>query len=407
MPRNRFDRLRGFLHVNDNSKMTSRNEPNYDKLFKVRPFIDALKQNFAKIEPEEYSAVDEMIIPFKGHSSLKQYVKNKPRKWGIKVFSRAGASGFVYDFEIYVGKGTVPTETGIGISGDVVLRLVEGLPLNGNYKIFMDNWFTSHGLMVELKERGYLAVGTVRANRIPSCMLKSDKDLKKKGRGSYDFRTEKESNIIAVKWYDSKAVHLVSSYAGVKPVGTARRWSVKDKKYVEIKVPYIVKEYNKFMGGVDLHDMLVALYRTNIRGKRFYLRIIFHLLDMSIVNAWLLYKRHCALRREKKHKPLVEFRSEVARALMTAGKTSTRKRGRPSAAENVDEPPARQPKRARVVLPVTDARFDKVGHWPGHFAKKQRCAVCKTAKSRVRCNKCKVALCLTSDKNHFEQYHCY
>jgi hypothetical protein len=45
----------------------------------------------------------------------------------------------------------------------------------------------------------------------------------------------------------------------------------------------MVKEYNCHMGEVDLQDMLVALYRTNIGVKRYYLRIVFHLLDMCVV----------------------------------------------------------------------------------------------------------------------------
>ena len=84
----------------------------------------------------EYNSVDELIIPFKGRSSLKQYVRNKPHKWGIKVFARAGSSGIVYDFEEYVGKGTVKNVSPLGISGDIVLRLVDGLPKGQNYSVY-------------------------------------------------------------------------------------------------------------------------------------------------------------------------------------------------------------------------------------------------------------------------------
>lgn len=115
----------------------------------------------------------------------------------------------------------VATETSIGISGDVVLRLTQGLPAEGNYKVFMDNWFTSYQLVVELKKRGLLSVGTVRPNRVPGCTLKKDDELKKAGRGSYDFRTEPKQNIIMVKWLDNKPVHLLSSYAGVSPIYSA------------------------------------------------------------------------------------------------------------------------------------------------------------------------------------------
>ncbi|XP_049780478.1 piggyBac transposable element-derived protein 2-like [Schistocerca cancellata] len=207
MPRNRFDKLRNYLHVNE---MKRREDPDYDKLFKVRPFVDKIKQGFSIIEPEEYHSVDELIIPFKGNSSLKQYVKSKPHKWGIKVFACAGSSGIVYDFEIYRGKGTVHNDTGLGISGDIVIRLVEGLPKYKNFKVFTDSWFTSYHLISALKNYGILAVGTVRPTRLNGCNPKADSELKKQERGSYGYRTETERSIIALNWYDNKSVVLAS-----------------------------------------------------------------------------------------------------------------------------------------------------------------------------------------------------
>ena len=47
------------------------------------------------------------------------------------------------------------------------------------------------------------------------------------------------------------------------------------------------------MGGVDLVDMLVALYRAEIMTKRWYLILIFHAIDIAKVNAWLMYRRYC------------------------------------------------------------------------------------------------------------------
>ncbi|XP_049794400.1 piggyBac transposable element-derived protein 2-like [Schistocerca nitens] len=207
--------------------MKRREIPYYDKLFKVRPFVDKMKQGFSIIEPEEYHSVYELIISFKGHSSLKQYVKTKPHKWGIKVFARAGSSGIEYDFEIYQGKGTVHKDTGLGISGDIVIRFVEGLPKYKNFKVFTDNWFTSYNLISALKNYGILAVGTVRPTRLQGCNIKADGELKKQGRGSYDYRTETERNIIALKWYDNKSVVLVSSYEG-----KYRKW--KSLRFIEI-----------------------------------------------------------------------------------------------------------------------------------------------------------------------------
>jgi len=80
MTRNWFDIMRNYLHINDNSAMKACDDPKYDKLFKVRPFVDSIKSSFQVMEVEEYDSVVGLIIPFKGWSSLKQYIRNKPHK---------------------------------------------------------------------------------------------------------------------------------------------------------------------------------------------------------------------------------------------------------------------------------------------------------------------------------------
>jgi hypothetical protein len=107
MSRNRFDTMSNYFHINDNDTMKARDDPEYDKLFKVRPFVDSFKSSFREIDVEEYSSVDELIIPLKGQSSLKHYIRNKSHKWRIKAFARAGSNGIVYDFEVYLRKGIV------------------------------------------------------------------------------------------------------------------------------------------------------------------------------------------------------------------------------------------------------------------------------------------------------------
>ncbi|KAL1424608.1 hypothetical protein MTO96_020012 [Rhipicephalus appendiculatus] len=182
-------------------------------------------------------------------------------------FARAGASGFIYGFDVYVGKKTISQPSELGISGDIVLKLTEPLPSHKGFKVAFDNWFTSHGLIVALKEKGLLSVGTARVNRLPGCSVKTDAALKKSGRGSFDVCTEVCNNIAAVKWLDNKPVHLVSSYIGSEPVDQVQRWSATTGSHVTVQQPAIVKEYNRFMGGVDLCNMLVELYRCDIRGR--------------------------------------------------------------------------------------------------------------------------------------------
>lgn len=321
------------------------------------------------------------------------------------MFARCSSKGLMNDFEVYTGKAATSTASNLGISGDVVLRLCEGLPSDRNYKIYTDNWFTSYKLTCALKNKGILTVGAVRPNRLPNCKFEDDKKLKKSGRGSYDFRTETNTNVFAVKWFDSKAVHLASSFVGLDPVNNVQRWSAQHMRYIEVQRPQIVADYNKHMGGVDLSDMLVALYRMNLGTKKYYMRIFFHLIDVCIVNAWLLYRK--SLGNVKTVKPLVTFKAEIAHGLLTYGRTYSSRRGTPTSRQASESPSIRLHRPGPSRLVTLDSRFDMIGHMPLYEEKKNRCKHCKNinAYSKVICTKCNVNLCFTLKRNCFIDYH--
>ena len=65
-------------------------------------------------EPSCQVSIDEAMIPFKGRSSMKQYIPNKPIKRGFKVWVMADAlNGYFYDLSPYVG-ATDGTITSLG-----------------------------------------------------------------------------------------------------------------------------------------------------------------------------------------------------------------------------------------------------------------------------------------------------
>jgi len=90
MSRDRFKKLKAFLHFNDNSKPPGKNDSSYDKLYKIRPLLQMLRENCLTVPPEEINSVDERMIPFKGKSSLRRYLPKKPKKSRFKLFSRNG-----------------------------------------------------------------------------------------------------------------------------------------------------------------------------------------------------------------------------------------------------------------------------------------------------------------------------
>ena len=79
MSRNRFTDVTQYLHFSDNTKtVTNRDDPQYDRYYKVRPLLTRLRDACLLIEPDERMSVDEMI-PYKGRNSLRQYIPRKPK----------------------------------------------------------------------------------------------------------------------------------------------------------------------------------------------------------------------------------------------------------------------------------------------------------------------------------------
>lgn len=87
MTANRFKKIVENMHCNDNETQPPKSSANFDKLHKVKPLVELLNIKSRSIyKPSGVVCVDESMIPFKGRYTLKQYMPNKPVKWGYKVW---------------------------------------------------------------------------------------------------------------------------------------------------------------------------------------------------------------------------------------------------------------------------------------------------------------------------------
>ncbi|XP_028448168.1 piggyBac transposable element-derived protein 2-like isoform X1 [Perca flavescens] len=406
MSRDRWEEIKHFLHFNDNMAPN-----NSDKLFKIRPLIDSLLPKFQALPQDQMLSIDEQMVPFKGKSSLKQYIPNKPYKWGYKIFVLCDTTGLVHSFDIFTGKiEPVPGLPDIGVSGNIVLKLAQVIHGAVNHLVYFDNWFSSLDLFVALANNGIPALGTVRQCRLRGCSFSADAEMKKKGRGTLEEQQVVVDNveIRAVKWFDNRGVIVASTFASAQPVSNIERWDKNLKQKVTVECPNIISLYNKFMGGVDALDALIAYYRIHIRSKKYYHRLFFHFVDMVIVNSWLLYRRDCESLTvpRKKQKDLLAFRTSIAQALCMQGKDlSKKKRGRPS----MDVERELEKKKHRgpaTVMPTQEVRSDGVGHWPVVESERQRCKLphCK-GQTVIKCAKCTIHLCLNKNKDCFREFH--
>lgn len=197
---------------------------------------------------------------------------------------------------------------------------------------------------------------------------------------------------------DKRTIDFLSTYVAVEPMGSAQRFNASEKKKTPISRPDIVAEYNKFMGGVDLSDMLLELYRINRRHAKWYMRIVFWILGVSVTNAWLLTREHNKLQ-------LLDFQADVAYGLLHAKKrmpsSGVKKRGRPVSTSSSSPSPV--PSAKRRILPSMDVRKDHIDHMPEYKTEK-KCALC-SKKTNVFCKKCQVNLCFIRERNCFVIFH--
>ena len=90
------------LHYNNNTLDVRKDHPDYNKMYKIQPLVDHFCHVFqSAVVPETFMSVDEMMVASKGRHSAKVYMPKKPTKWGYKLWSRTGISGYMYIFHLY------------------------------------------------------------------------------------------------------------------------------------------------------------------------------------------------------------------------------------------------------------------------------------------------------------------
>src|SRR5215469_12888690 len=245
MARDRFFHILRFLHFEDNDNPPSRDDPDYDRLWKIRKIFDTLSNKFCEMyNPTEHLAVDEVIVLYKGRVIFRQYIPKKRKRFGIKIYKLCDSLGYTYDMSVYLGKQRQHATAEITATHGTVLqviRRVEGL----GHKVFMDSYFTSPALFDDLFQRKINACGTVRHDRRGMPRDIGPKLLKMK-RG--DIVTRVRGKLRAVRWKDRRDVYILTNMHAPPVEG-----NFTDDSGHAIK-PRVVEDYNAYMGFVDKSD---------------------------------------------------------------------------------------------------------------------------------------------------------
>lgn len=394
MTRDRFRALSWNIHLSDPEEDVRNDQkkgtPQHDKLFRIQPLMDDIRNACqAHYHPRKELAVDERMVATKAKTGMTQYMKEKPTKWGIKLFVLAESSnGYTLNFNLYVGKSHIPSVH--GLSYDAVMDLIQPSHLGTGYHIYIDNFYTSPKLFLGLANINFGACGTYRDNRKGCPSSRANALNKKSKRGSV--RWIREGPIVFVKWMDTREVSMCSTIHPAFSGETVQRrvkdgvghWAVKD-----IPCPTPIIAYNKNMGGVDLSDQLLQYYSTHRRTARWYRTMFLHFVDIATTNAYILHREisHTKQVQHMTHKNfLVELVSQLC-GVDKAGAVIQR---------STDHVPVAIDVATDVKKKATQGR--RICHRCQQVEKKRNLTPWK-------CKACDVALCLIVDRNCFEEWH--
>lgn len=389
----RFKKIKQYLHFSNNAEYNPRTHP-FPKLNKIWPVLDKLITVFkTAVVPERDVTIDESLLLYKGRLSWMQFIPLKRARFGIKSYMLCESkSGYVWNMYIYTGKGSNPIlpsqPAQLCSSTRTVLSLMDEL-LGLGYCLTVDNYYSSPELADILVRQKTDVYGTIKLSRkdLPKEMQK--KDLKKKKMAKGDIVGFQRGKVTVMAWKDKKIVSLLSTIHSLRMKDVEKRGEIRQR-------PECVVDYNDTMGGVDRVDQHLAAYATpRKRGKKYYKKIFFHLLDLAVWNSFVVYKK-C----DGTMSPLV-YRLEIIQKIMEKYHSADMKPkpGRPSAAMH----PLRLTERHfPEYIPATEKKTNPT----------RQCAVCSRVRdargkkirreSRYYCPDCDVALCVAPC---FRVYH--
>ena len=246
--------------------------------------------------------------------------------------------------------------------------------------VYMDRFYTSLPVIRTLEEMKIGTVGTCMRNRLG---LSEDlnKEIKKLGKGQFNYY--ERDNVMLTVYQDAKTVFLLSNIDQVKQTRVTRKIRKKElvpgsNKFTEtVNIPSAIAKYNQQARGVDILDQYINYYMFPHKSLKWYFRIIIFLLEISLLNSWVLFT-DTQQKRDEKTISFLSYRRKVGKDLI---KDFTVLRGVSTTPlkKKIDKPSA-----------------ENIELWDRcHLGKgtKRKCSHCRLHKTSFCCEKCEIPLC--------------
>ncbi|OWZ03908.1 hypothetical protein PHMEG_00024282 [Phytophthora megakarya] len=230
-------------------------------------------------KPPPIISFDEATLPSRSrYNPTRQFNKDKPHRWGTKVFVAACAKSAY----LYCGAKThlqtpVPKDNNSGEAA--VLRNMDALlpphPKSPWRLVVTDLFYTSVKLALELLHRRICLTdqGVVTSKKYKTV---NKRKVMVPPQGIIKLTENKRfPTITAAMWMDRNPVHMLSSGGSQKEIQAKRRINGEVRF---LPAPSLVGDYHRSMGGVDVHDQRrMQRYSVQLAYKsRKYYKTMFH-----------------------------------------------------------------------------------------------------------------------------------
>lgn len=284
MAKKRFHQIIQAVRFDDATKRQENSA--VDNLAPIREIFEMFVTNcLSTYSPGFYVTIDEMLEAFRGRCKFRQYIANKPAKYGIKIYALVDArTFFTLNLEIYAGKQPEGPYQLPNDAASVVKRLIR--PISGTGRnVTTDNYFSSVPLANSLvNDHRLTTIGTLRKNKpqIPPELT----NVKGRHLCSSLFAYGDNGNKCLLVSYVPKKKNK-----NVLLLSTLHSDGLIDENTKETTMkPEIITDYNLTKGGVDVVDKMKAEYSVTRFSNRWPFTVFCSLLNISTINSQIIYK---------------------------------------------------------------------------------------------------------------------
>ncbi|XP_013140775.1 PREDICTED: piggyBac transposable element-derived protein 4-like [Papilio polytes] len=269
-----------------------------DRVNRIRPVMDHFNKKMNDIySPGKELSVDECMVLLRGRLLLREIIKNKTHKYGIKVYSLAEQDGTIVKFHVQTG-GNIETADQNDAS-NIVLKLLEER-MDCGHHLYLDNYYNSYALALTLLERDTYCTGPLKKNRKDN-PIEIENILLEKGENKSLFL----NGVHIGKWRNKRYEVYISTKYGDEMIPTI-------SKMRSILKPKAIVYYKNFISGVEIPDQMLAYYPFQRKTLRWHKKLFVHILQISLSNAFSLYNKYS----KKDRINMYNFRLQILEKLL-------------------------------------------------------------------------------------------